>query len=289
MSQVAYQSTQTAASDNGGSGTSLSINIPKPVSLAVGDLMIAQVSAFSGSGSLVLPAGWTLIHPIRTQSSLGVLNCWKTADASDVAASTFTFSLTGASNGSIALFGAIHRYINAHPTAPINAESDANANSPTVTLTTGTITPAQPSLLLLLLTYNRSSGGTTASSYAVATSNPSWTERLDDNSSVFSDNLGLAMADGSRSAVTATGSGSVVTANTVGNYNLALIAISPAPVRPAAFLGGTFGINTVLVPVKGIVLNAATFGFLAPAVDIIAPLWRNAAKHASDWVNAPKS
>lgn len=292
MSQVAYQSKASAQADNANSTNSLTLNIAKPTGLAIGDTMIAQVNAYIAIGiaALQLPAGWTLVHPIVVQSTLNDLKAWKTADASDVSASTFAFSATGTgSNGQILMEGAIYRYTNAHPTSPVNAQSNSNGNSPgSTTLTVGAITPTESSLLLELLSWNRASGGVTVSGYAVTTTNPTWTERIDENNTAFSVNAGVAMADASRTALTSTGSGSAVVSSTVANYSLTLISLSPAPIRPATFLGATFGIRPVIIPILPSAFGA-TFGILQPVVDIIAPLWRNDAKHDSSWIDEPKS
>src|SRR5690349_11871893 len=111
---VAFQSVQTA------SASSTTITITKPVSLAVGDLMVAHLVATGTSAqetATVSLTGWTAISGTG-QGDAGANTCtrnlphYKIADSSDVAASNFTFTWTA----SMALRGAIYRITGANPT-----------------------------------------------------------------------------------------------------------------------------------------------------------------------------
>ena len=88
---------------NQAAGTSLVIT--KPTGLAVGHLMIANINQQNSASKLVLPTGWTELawwnigSPNRYETI-----AYRVTDASDVAASTFTFI---APSGNSYLAGAI--------------------------------------------------------------------------------------------------------------------------------------------------------------------------------------
>ena len=67
----------------------------KPAGLAVGDLLLAVACYESGnSQTMSSPNGWTSIAKTDEDSNVGMETFYKIADASDVAASEFTFSLS---------------------------------------------------------------------------------------------------------------------------------------------------------------------------------------------------
>lgn len=114
-----------------------SVVIPKPADLAVGDLMLAFVSS-DGLTTTTLSTGFTLI--LNTQRD-GTLDCtlnssWKIADAGDVAASNFTFTIS-ASNG---FTGCIHRIDSADPTTPINVSAAGTGSAADPVALTATTT-----------------------------------------------------------------------------------------------------------------------------------------------------
>ncbi len=114
-----------------------SIVIPKPSGLAVGDFMLAIIGS-DGLQTFTAPSGWTNI--LNTQRD-GTLDCsldskWKIADASDVAASSFTFT----SSGTQGFFGAIHRVDAIDTTTPVNVSGQQTGSAtdpvaPSVTTT----------------------------------------------------------------------------------------------------------------------------------------------------------
>jgi len=170
-----------------------SLAVAKPAGLAVGDLMIGWI-AYNGDrpGYPNLPSGWTDITTVGTYGYSTVGRAfYKYADAADVAASTFTFTIpsTGAYPRAtiIAFSGAVY-----------DTHADAqNANdTPGTTLTVGTVTPAESDEMCVLLSSWYSSSSATWSTQAVATDNPTWTEDVDTM------RLGVAHAVRSSSAAT---------------------------------------------------------------------------------------
>ncbi len=82
-----------ATSETGGNGT-YDLNA-KPSGIIEGDLLISVACYESGSSqSVSSPAGWTLIAKTDNGSNIGITTFYKVVDAMDVAAATFTFSLT---------------------------------------------------------------------------------------------------------------------------------------------------------------------------------------------------
>lgn len=68
-----------------------------------------------------------------------------------------------------------------------------------------------------------------------------------------------------------------------------LIAVK-APITVVSAIPMTITVKNVTT-IKTVILNsiAMTIAVVTPVVKIMAPLWSNAAKYVSDWVNTPKS
>lgn len=271
---IAWNSVQTATSDT----------VTKPTSLAVGDLMVAQVHA---SGSITPPTGWTLVG-VENSGSLGrkYANYSKVADASDVAASTFTFT-----NG---VRIACHRISGGDLVSPVVASNQTfRSTNSGKTLTTPGVTPGIEVLLLILFhgLYNTSEsipiGG-----YAIANNNPSWTEVLDSDVTVSSLATILAAATASYSNLTATGTVTVTSAagsDPLDESLVSILAIQPSIVRATIF-GSTFSVTQPSVFTIFIATAIALASTVPSTVtSIITALWRNAAKHTASWRNTPKS
>ena len=117
----------------------------------------------------------------------------------------------------------------AHASAPVNANNMASTeNSTASAVWANTITPTVADCMLLMIVETR--GGDTnptgTSAYAIATDNPTWTERLDQNDGQIAQ---LAAATGPRTQTTATGNSSAtVTGLNNPDSICALIAIEPA-------------------------------------------------------------
>ena len=186
--------------------TSADAVVAKPSGLAVGDTMIAHIAtnAEGGTGDpptgLTEPSGWTEIN-----SSFGGTSIWcgwKIADSSDVAASDFTFTFTG-HTATLYTKAAITRIFGGRETTIAYVENEAGSTGTAVTVST--ITPNVADSLLLFLVSAEGSSAKTVSGYAIATSDPTWTEVYD----LFYDGgaagVGVALAYGERPETTATG------------------------------------------------------------------------------------
>ncbi len=220
---------------------STSCVIVKPVGLAVGDLMIAQVvgSGATPLGTFTASANWTSIRQdTKVVSFFDVASAlfWKIADAADVAAANFTFTATGCYSNR----GAITAWYGHNPTTPINASS-GQGNAPSATVTAPTITPSMANCLILM--FCAVDWTTTQSAYAIANDNPaSWTERYDLlHSSPFS--VALSVGTATRPETTATGLGTATVSSSLWSNVGQLVAIMPYVAPPTVTTGSISSIT----------------------------------------------
>lgn len=203
---ITYEAHATATENSASS-----ITITKPTGLAVGDIMVAFLCASGavfGSGKVFSLTGWTRLGGLfNTSFTDDGQNDYfvKIADSSDVAASNFTFSFSG---GTAALNGSIHRLSSSEggfSESIISHSIDSDTGSTTRTFTIG-VTPGAANSMLLFDTWDDDQAAT-HSSYAVTTSNPTWTERLDQQNL---NGVAHAVATATRPEVTNTGNATVV-------------------------------------------------------------------------------
>ena len=213
---VALASFQNTTSD----GTALVLT--KPVSLAVGDLLVAGIFVANQSdntSSLNTPAGWTLQEAVEanTRFELGVY--LKTATAGDVAAANFTFTSTN--SGGFHMSGYLARVTD--PGIVAGESSAANLGTNNVTLST--FTPSRSNTLFLAFAASVDTSIPTISGVALATNNPSWTSQASQtfNDSDFDSRFTFFSA--SRSEATATGNITITTtagASTLRNHGIVI-------------------------------------------------------------------
>lgn len=280
MATVLYQSSQSA------SAAANSVAPSKPASLAVGDTMIALVSALTGDGSanaITPPAGWTDEgHDTQSFLTAGVFS--KVATSADVAASAFSFTATSASR----MYAYVSRFTAASSTDPADQVSKAKAASGT-SLSTSAITPTSTmsTFLILVATFEGSVGTNSVSGYAIAADNaPSWTEAYDATiAPAGSQSLGLAMAYGSRTKATASGSATATLANSAA-YVIFALNLVPPPLPPLA-LASAMPSSSLIYGPMGIGGLTASMG--DATFEEVAPAWSNTQKSPTSWNNLPKS
>lgn len=224
---VAYESVSTTSWGTVTDGNSLTIT--KPTGLAVGDTLVAHLSAVRtgapNADGWATPSGWTLLLNTDSSgnlnSSAGMYVFYKVADSADVAASNFSFVKSG--NNSTRVIGSLYRISGASAVTGTIATTDSDS-TPTFT---NTITPSANSLLLFLTTVSEPSPVSgSVSGYAITTDNPSWTEVYDSTSLVTDGGLhGGAYA--SRSQATATGDSSCTYVTIFQNSIGAIVALAP--------------------------------------------------------------
>jgi hypothetical protein len=287
-------SVQTISSVARGTATTTLV-ITKPTSLAVGDLMVVHLSRSDNdqNSRTWSSSGWTTF--VDTQgndtgiSSSGIASLYKIADAGDVAASNFTFTISSATDFCA---GAIYRITGHSISAPANASSGAFVNNDETPSLANTITPTFADCLLLMLVHHYAGSSTTktTSGYAIATDNPSWTEAYDNNNSTA---LTIAGAYANRTQVTATGNTSFVSdGDATTNSASLIIAIKPLQdvTVSADVLTVTIGIQAPTVQtgvnVSVSALNV-TIGINAPVIQSLRQ-YTNPDKNTSTWLNQDK-
>ncbi len=164
-----------ASTSNAGFGASPR-TVTKPSGLAVGDLLVAVI-ACSGP-TINLPSNWnSRVSDPHTNGNLGLAIFDKVADASDVAASDFSF--THGVQASVLLMRVTGAPQMSSPyDVSASAEEDTAGGSVAIT----PITPQQNnSLLVLAKGHTSTSDGTssTFSGYAINGTNPTWSEQID--------------------------------------------------------------------------------------------------------------
>ena len=246
---VAYASSNTSVYVNG--GLSFDCVVTKPSGLAIGDLMILQ---FQQQSTLSVPSfsGWTLIdsgsYSFSTPSLMNNGIFTKVADASDVAATNFTFTASSTSSTHIA---ALYR-ITGMGTNPIITTSGVVVDSTSPSITGLTQPTTDNLLLMLILGSNQGSG---VSNYAIANSNPTWNEIYDISTTIGADNF-MASAWAVRSPATATGnvSCSVADSGSDPDTNIFLICIQP-PQPPVVTTQAISDIDLTTATGNGIVVS----------------------------------
>ena len=295
---IAFQSVQTAT----GGGAS-SVTITKPVSLAVGDLMVAHITNRNDpQRSITTLSGWTIIGTEATTvadgSNVQTIKCmYKIADSGDVAATNFTFSFSGAATH---FGGAIFRITGHNSLTPIDAVAQSSTGADDTPAYSGVDPTYADSFFLFLTCSNGASGGSalTTASYAFTTDNPSWTEAYDlwPDGPVGSDRLNLSGAYANRSAATATGnatctfSGDTPTFDSVG-FIIAIRPIVDTTITPTTSTL-TFTLNAPTITVQTVVTPSTftlTFTLNEPT-RTGSPLWDNLApKNAISPTNTSKN
>lgn len=216
---------------------STSCVIVKPTGLTEGDLMIAQILGSPNAGPATYPtlSGWTSIRQDDFGENLSTSLFWKIADGDDVAASDFTFTVTGTDSN----LGAISAWYEHDPSSPINANNgDSAVGNP---ITSPEITPSVANCMILFFAGLKNNWA--IGEYAIAEDNPgSWTERYDVSKDLAQD-LEISMASALRPETTATGLGTA-TASTAAWNTGQLVAI--APLITAAYWEGRIALGRII-------------------------------------------
>lgn len=281
---IAYASHQYA---EGSAGTTLTIT--KPTSLAVGDLMLAVLSVGNTTAWTTL-SGWTAVGSTVISSNFPTrMNLMaKIADSGDTAASNFTF--TGGASGEPKM-GVIYRITGnfAGSSTPtdfmvVDTDNSVTPSGGTVTFPGGVTPLAASALLVFAITCGESPGADAPqfSSHAVANSNPTWTEDVDEGLQVGAFmNMGTAHA--TFSVATTTGAYSVASGRTSvhggalvainettnGSVTLDVASMTATPQAPTVTGGAS-----VTLDVASVTATAQTM---------------TAAATAAKWVNTDKS
>lgn len=286
---IASKATGSAGSGN----PAYSTVIAKPSSLAVGDLMVAFIHNLGSSVTTpsTVPSGFTLIrsqnHGFGTTSNIS--SYYKVADSGDVAASSFTWGCSVTGGGVI--IGELFRITGSTNTID-KSDSNNQGNTSSPGFSGDNLGPSYPnSLFLFDLGVHVTSGSADVNSYAMVTSNPTWTEEVEDGTG----SIHFAIASAIRPETTATGNWSASISGG-GNYYVGCMGVvitakvdaTPAP--SAIGLSSTVPTPTVKqgqtaspsVITMSTVINSPTV--------TKKPTWVNEDKaSAPNWVNEDKS
>lgn len=264
--------------------TSTTCVIVKPTGLSVGDLMVAFVAVKSNTITITTEADWTLIQAETDVTNMGWHSYYKVADADDVAATNFTFTLSSSERNR----GSIIR-ISGQDSVVSSTKNYEVSN--TTTATTGAITPPSANCMFILASMNNRTSGQDRTSYAMATSNPTWTERAElayvDTTGV---SYGIATST-TRPETTSTGTFSLTQASEPHSTIAVCISelIVNATVTPDVF---TVTVS-VEAPLIGIdhspTVMTVTMTVEAPTVSIPVSPWSNPTKNSSTFSNQTKN
>lgn len=266
---------------SGSLANSNTLTLTKPTGLAVGDTLVAGITAhrnISGTVTLNTPSGWTLQESTNA-SSLAVMSVFtKKADSADVAASDFTFTSTGGSQPSI-----IGHLLRVSEYGLVAGETSISGTSSPITATGFTPTRANCLYLFFAAAHDNSGTQPALSTYAIVTDNPTWTEQVETQLATANVDSTLAFATATRAAVTATGNVSFV-ASVIDEGNLILLAISDqvdGSVTPVT--------ETNVYALTPIQTAHTEFISDEPTTRLDEPTtWTNTTKSTSTWTNPDK-
>ncbi len=291
MAAPVLQSTQTAGTNPDSNG---SISVTKPTSLAVGELMIAF--AVTGTNfTSTFPSGFVSLGQLGFVSGAQTTAeiAYKIADSSDVAASNFSFTAGVAS---------ISRITGATTTGGgIKYNGALVTNSGTASVSG--ITPSDYGDATLLMQFWSVANGSSPNiaNYAIATSNPTWSQAYE----ITSGGNSVAVASASRPEVTATGNFSVTGGGGAGADWTGQIISIPVPfvitITESTTLTESFLQNSNISKSESTALtetseqsinrysnqskNSSTFTNQSSN----SSSWTNQSKNSSSWTNQSKS
>lgn len=263
-----------ASHQDNGSTAGTTITVTKPASTASGDLLIAHLVVQNDTASWTGLDGFTSIAEVQG-SGMASCICYKVADGTEP--DPFTFTVSAAGSG-VAKLATVSRITGArrNTSLVISANSgQANASSTTVTATT--ITPVEANSLLMFFACNGDSK--THSGYAIATSNPSWTEIVEGTQGTLS----YASAYALRPEITATGSGTATLSATAANIGQ-MIVVSEMPTTTTSDTVTTS--DTFLGNLSVLIANTVTA--TDTITSTVARLWTKLARNVKTWTNQNK-
>jgi hypothetical protein len=294
---IAYQShtTNTASTTN-------QIVLTKPSGLAVGDLMVAHIvhrsSTSGGSRTVDTPAGWTVIGSeinVPDVNDYRIKIMYKLAEASDVAASDFTFTISG--GNFLQCAGGLWRIDGVNPNTTIDAFDSDTAGATNSPSYSGGVDPTYADSFLLFLTMTTATGSNpvaSTSDYTLVTSNPSWTERYD-LTNIVSSPLNMSGAHAIRAQRTATGeySSTITWGGTVVGSAAFLIVVRPLVSVTVTQVADEIAITggTQVIKLGAKIVQAAANLVMTGGIQVIKRMasWVNTDKSSTTWTNQDKT
>lgn len=252
--------------------------------------MLGYIVARSNNGvniTVAAPAGWTTIQYSGAASVVNVASFYKVADSADAAASNFVFTGFPNSASDDHGFAAIARITGANPINPLDGVNIGSVSA-TTSMSSGGINPSFTDLFIEIAAHVGASNGATvsASNYAVANNNPSWTQQSTQSAGTSdANNLGQSMASANASASGDTGNATATAGGATGTHYLQIIAIKTTEtitVSPVTDSVASAGIapgirRTLVLSTPHSIVSAG----IAPVVTVAEAAWRFAQKTAS--------
>lgn len=282
MALPSYISVQTT---NFSSGTS--ITFTKPANTAVGDLLMLFMwssSSTAGGGGISAPSGWNDLtgtaYGQQIPGSGYIFMYYKVATSTEVAASSFGWSYNGDTRTGA---GGLVRISGESPLTSrykVSSGSQSNTNTPSIA---ASVTPDGSDGSLLFQFWGVAGNVPDTSSYAIATSNPTWTEVFDIQNGTSNS---IACAVGQRSEVTGTGNVSA-TGGTGGTQDWGVQVVSiPPPIQitkaETTAVSEVYFTRTDARPIESVTLVETSEADKYRTIN-------NEAKSASTWLNEGKS
>jgi hypothetical protein len=262
-----FQSVQSNTSNNTGS-----VVITKPTSLAVGDWMVACIWADRDSGStatLGTPAGWTAEETWKMATSTAAMAIYtKVADSADVAASNFTFS-GGGSTGNMHMIGHLARITGVAFKDNSSMSADDTTGS---SITAPSVTQTYANSLYLGFFGASDTGGIpAATTFVIATSNPTWTNQASSTVDDGTTDSRLTFYTATRPEVTDTGTLTGTTTVLASNRGAVGFISLAARVDGSITPTQTNAVGYVFTPIQSVVIEAET---VTPTLETITPtIW----------------
>lgn len=244
---------------------------------SIGDLLVAHFAYAATGATITLPSGWTeIIKTENAGSNLTSQISYKIADSGDAGGQDLTWS-KGA--GSVTLKLAMMR-ITGNRSTNIITSSSGQATDASTTITATTLTPLEADSLLLFFAF--AAAAPTVSGYAIATSNPSWTELYDENGLSH----GFSAAWAVRPEVTATGS-ATATSSDIGDNIGQMIVVSAMPNFTSSDTATVT--ETVAYSFSLLISEILTATDLTSATSVVVNYIQNVAKNVASWINQDKN
>ena len=251
----------------------------KPSGTQAGDLLVAQIVVNGSAGdstNISTLSGWTQIQKTIDANTPCMGTYYKVAGASEP--SDYTWTITNPSNTSLIN---ITRIIGASTTAPLITSSAQFNNTASTTATGATITPTTANSLLLFYVGTRAA----VSAYAIATSNPTWTEQFDTSPIGGAGGIMGALATATRPETTATGAATATIADTVRSaVHMIAILVNPDPTVSDTVVSS----ENVSALGTYITSNTDTVVTSDSLTSLLERVWTNLTKSVSTWLNQDK-
>jgi hypothetical protein len=262
-----------------GWATATSFVANKPSGLAVGDLMILH---FTGNGSSPsFPSGFNAISTGTISQTGGALTSYsryKIADSGDVAASNFTVT-AGSAQGHLVISRFTGHF---SPVIKWSWAGGSADNTATPSISASITTNTRPQTMILLM-WSAAQTISSLSGYAIANSNPTWTEAydLDDGSDKT-----IAMAYAIRPEQTATGN-VTATAVTSGSSNDWIVIVVGIALAENLVIADSLTLTENFI--KGQEKKISDSIILTDSVTGDGNKWKNEQKNSTTWINESKS